>query len=341
MLDTGQTSPAADTPALTEGEAQIISLMGTGRTSPEIAELLDLGVRTVEYRKRVIYAKFRVSSQSQAVAKAIRLGLLHPGRVSPDGPCGTRRMPHDPAERGRAPLAVLISAPGPARDEVAAMLVAGSVPLIIAAGSDGLLQEHALSWQRGPVVVILVDPRPQDWSAARLPAGLLVICSQDTSAVVADEMAHRAVGLLTMADISAGGLMPALAVVAQGMCVISWNFIADAPCSQAPGPCTDAPHLTVREREVLGSITSGHTIRQTSRVLGITPRTVENVQGRLYRKLGARNRLEAIVRADAWGLEAAWPGDLSAAATGERWPRPQGGALRALRHQGPSRRESG
>lgn len=305
MLVIAQTSPATDPLAMTERDAQIISLMGKGRTSPEIAGQLDMSVRTVEYRKRLIYAKLSVSSQSQAVAKAIRLGLLQTGQAGPPGPCGIADIPHGPGETGRAPLAVLVSAPGPARDEAASMLVAGSVPLIIAARPGALLEEHVLSWQRGPVVVILVDPRPQDWPAARLPAGLLVVCSQGMSADVSDEMAQRAVGLVTPADISAGGLMPALAAVAHGLCVISRSFIGDVPCGPAPGPWKDAPHLTAREHQVLGSIASGHTIRQTSRMLGIAPKTVESIQGRLYRKLGARNRMEAIVRADSWGLSAA------------------------------------
>ena len=41
---------------------------------------------------------------------------------------------------------------------------------------------------------------------------------------------------------------------------------------------------------------------QTARVLGIAPKTVENVQTRLFRKLGVRNRSGAFAVADAFGL---------------------------------------
>jgi ATP/maltotriose-dependent transcriptional regulator MalT len=46
----------------------------------------------------------------------------------------------------------------------------------------------------------------------------------------------------------------------------------------------------------------GHSIRQTARALGIAPKTVENVQTRLFRKLGVRNRSGALAVADAFGL---------------------------------------
>ena len=43
-------------------------------------------------------------------------------------------------------------------------------------------------------------------------------------------------------------------------------------------------------------------MKQTARDLGIAPKTVENLQGRLFRKLGARNRAQAVARAHALGL---------------------------------------
>jgi DNA-binding NarL/FixJ family response regulator len=62
------------------------------------------------------------------------------------------------------------------------------------------------------------------------------------------------------------------------------------------------PELTSRESDILGSLARGHSIRQTARALGIAPKTVENVQTRLFRKLGVRNRAGALAVADAFGL---------------------------------------
>jgi two-component system, NarL family, nitrate/nitrite response regulator NarL len=70
-----------------------------------------------------------------------------------------------------------------------------------------------------------------------------------------------------------------------------------------PVPGTSGlPELTSRESDILQSLACGHSIRQTARALGIAPKTVENVQTRLFRKLGVRNRSGALTVADAFGL---------------------------------------
>jgi DNA-binding CsgD family transcriptional regulator len=68
------------------------------------------------------------------------------------------------------------------------------------------------------------------------------------------------------------------------------------------------PDLTARERDILASIADGHTVRQTARVLGIAAKTVENTQARLFRKLDARNRAEALTVAYRLGLIDPSPG---------------------------------
>jgi DNA-binding NarL/FixJ family response regulator len=67
-------------------------------------------------------------------------------------------------------------------------------------------------------------------------------------------------------------------------------------------PAHAMPELTARECDILRSIASGHTVRQTARQLGIAEKTVENTQGHLFRKLGARNRAGALSAAHALGL---------------------------------------
>jgi DNA-binding CsgD family transcriptional regulator len=57
------------------------------------------------------------------------------------------------------------------------------------------------------------------------------------------------------------------------------------------------PGLTVRERQILASIDRGESVKQTARALGISARTVENLQHRLFRRLGVRNRAEAVAAA--------------------------------------------
>jgi DNA-binding CsgD family transcriptional regulator len=65
--------------------------------------------------------------------------------------------------------------------------------------------------------------------------------------------------------------------------------------AELPGPY--ALSLTRREREILAAIGSGHTTRQTASELGISARTVENLQGALFRKLRVHTRTAALVAA--------------------------------------------
>jgi DNA-binding NarL/FixJ family response regulator len=70
-----------------------------------------------------------------------------------------------------------------------------------------------------------------------------------------------------------------------------------APASQLP-----APLLSEREREVLGLIADGRTNREIAATLYLSPHTVKEHTSALYRKLGARNRAEAVQRAQRIGL---------------------------------------
>jgi DNA-binding NarL/FixJ family response regulator len=62
------------------------------------------------------------------------------------------------------------------------------------------------------------------------------------------------------------------------------------------------PALTEREREVLGLIAAGATNREIAQALYLSPHTVKEHTSALYRKLGARNRAEAVRRAQRTGL---------------------------------------
>jgi DNA-binding NarL/FixJ family response regulator len=74
--------------------------------------------------------------------------------------------------------------------------------------------------------------------------------------------------------------------------------------------------LTPRQQAVLELIVSGVSVKQTARALGIAVKTVENTQSRLYRRLGVRNRAQAVAVAIAEGLvpaQSSGSGDASGA----------------------------
>ncbi len=82
----------------------------------------------------------------------------------------------------------------------------------------------------------------------------------------------------------------AVRMVGLGMTVFS-------PKAQQP-----APPLTERERGVLDLIAAGSTNREIAQQLYLSPHTVKEHTSALYRKLGARNRAEAVRRAQQMGL---------------------------------------
>jgi DNA-binding NarL/FixJ family response regulator len=93
-------------------------------------------------------------------------------------------------------------------------------------------------------------------------------------------------------DWSADDVAMAVRTVGNGMTVF-------APRSEGPS----AP-LSEREREVLSLMASGATNKEIAERLFLSPHTVKEHTSSLYRKLGARNRAEAVRRADRLGLTA-------------------------------------
>lgn len=61
---------------LTPRELQVLRLLAGGNTSRHMAEALGVSQRTIENHKQRVFRRLGVQSQSQAVAAAIRLGLL-------------------------------------------------------------------------------------------------------------------------------------------------------------------------------------------------------------------------------------------------------------------------
>jgi DNA-binding NarL/FixJ family response regulator len=91
-------------------------------------------------------------------------------------------------------------------------------------------------------------------------------------------------------DLEAREVVRAVRTVGLGMTVFP-------PKSDQP-----APLLSEREREVLDLIAAGSTNREIAARLFLSPHTVKEHTSALYRKLNARNRAEAVQRAQRVGL---------------------------------------
>jgi two-component system response regulator DesR len=69
----------------------------------------------------------------------------------------------------------------------------------------------------------------------------------------------------------------------------------------APAP-SGGQRLTVREREVLGLVADGLTNAEIAARLQLSPNTVKEHASSMFRKLGARNRADAVQRAQRLGV---------------------------------------
>jgi DNA-binding NarL/FixJ family response regulator len=65
---------------------------------------------------------------------------------------------------------------------------------------------------------------------------------------------------------------------------------------------SDKPHLTPRELEVLAHLGEGRSVAQVAHLLHMSESTVKTHVGRLYDKLGAANRTQAVMAAVRLGL---------------------------------------
>jgi DNA-binding NarL/FixJ family response regulator len=292
---------------LTERELEIVVLTGSGHSVAEMAELLGVSPPTVENLKRSLYAKLGVNSSAQAVSRGASLGLLD--RRS--GPAA-----REPAASDEFPMLTVVCGQAcSALDRVVSALIASSLAFVLTARPGSVANSHWADWHRGPIVVVLVDPEPADWTLiSELGVPAVVVHSRPLAvSELASALAGGADSLLP-ADKIDDHFVPVLRMVGNGYLVV--RSLPMRPLIRAgharydqrvPGS-GELPELAAREGDVLASIARGYSIRQTARLLGIAPKTVENVQTRLFRKLGVPNRAGALAVADAFGLlpESPW-----------------------------------
>jgi DNA-binding NarL/FixJ family response regulator len=288
---------------LTDRELEIMVLAGSGHSAPEIAALLGISPLTVENLKRRVYAKLEVSSGAQAASRAASLGILD-GRPGP--PPIRRQRAADP---DHVVLTVVSGQPSSVLDQVVFALLASSLPFVLVRKPAPVASSHWARWHRGPVVAALVDPEPPDWSVVGelgVPA-VLVHSKPLGPPELAEALASGATSLVP-ADRIDEHFLSVLRMVGQGYLVVESTpmrpligAVRARWGDQVPGR-GDLPELTARESDILRSVAQGHSIRQTARVLGIAPKTVENIQTRLFSKLGVRNRSGALAVADAFGM---------------------------------------
>jgi DNA-binding NarL/FixJ family response regulator len=179
------------------------------------------------------------------------------------------------------------------------------------------LRRHGLfetRWQRDDVasrlddqvVAVLVDPAPTLLRAAH-ERGALAVALVTSPSVSANEeigLVLSGADAVLRADTATDEVVRCLQVVDRGGAVVGpgpLRTLLDR-VRQRGARVTSIDDLTPREQQILASIDRGESVKQTARGLGISPKTVENLQSRLFSKLDVRNRAQAVSHAHGLGL---------------------------------------
>jgi DNA-binding NarL/FixJ family response regulator len=135
------------------------------------------------------------------------------------------------------------------------------------------------------------------------PATKVILITVDESrSAVSDAIAAGVSGYL-LKDASPDALVDAARNAVEGNAVIhpqlTKTFIEEAASS---GDESRPTPLSKREREILQKVADGATTRQVATDLGISPHTVKTHLERIFEKLGANDRAQAVAIAIRTGL---------------------------------------
>ncbi|ONI70794.1 hypothetical protein ALI144C_50280 [Actinosynnema sp. ALI-1.44] len=282
--------------ALTQRELEVLYLVCAGYPPRQIGLELGISPHTVENHKQRIFNKLGVHNQAHAAASAVRLGLLTQAQVP--------RVDSAAQERRPGLRVVLPKAEGPIADRAREVLDKHHIIVLdretapaqrADKGGDGDGEG-----KRESVVTVLIDPPPTNWRA-QTGRGIVVIASQEPKQHLLAQAVAGGVTILPAAVVD-DLLAPAVEAANTGYVLMSAAY-ARAVLGPPGGEWRRWQlALTPREQEILSAIAQGHTTKQTARLLGISVRTVENLQGNLFRKLRVHRKAAALVVAHELGL---------------------------------------
>ena len=136
------------------------------------------------------------------------------------------------------------------------------------------------------------------------PATKVILITIDESRGAISEAIQAGVSGYLLKDASPDALVDAARNAIEGNAVIhpqlTKTFIEEVRLGEAEGP--RAAPLSKREREILQKVADGSTTRQVATELGISPHTVKTHLERIFEKLGANDRAQAVAIAIRTGI---------------------------------------
>jgi DNA-binding NarL/FixJ family response regulator len=195
---------------------------------------------------------------------------------------------------------LLLGPAGTVRDLVCAVLALQGLAVQLVEGDAAV----AAAVDPGAVLV-LVSPGVEEWDIACRAARPAVLVSE--AHLDADERLEailRGADAVVHTDASPTELAEAVIAVRRGETLLDPRVARHLAATARTGQAIAAArmYLTPREVSILASVERGESVKQTARSLGIAVKTVENLQSRMFRKLGARNRAHAVTIAHRVGL---------------------------------------
>jgi DNA-binding NarL/FixJ family response regulator len=136
------------------------------------------------------------------------------------------------------------------------------------------------------------------------PTTKVILITIDESRGAISEAIQAGVSGYLLKDASPDALVDAARNAVEGNAVIhpqlTKTFIEEVRLGEGDGP--KAAPLSKREREILQKVADGSTTRQVATELGISPHTVKTHLERIFEKLGANDRAQAVAIAIRTGI---------------------------------------
>ncbi|SDS64790.1 DNA-binding response regulator, NarL/FixJ family, contains REC and HTH domains [Nocardioides scoriae] len=140
---------------------------------------------------------------------------------------------------------------------------------------------------------------------AELATRVLVLTTFDLDSYVYEAIRAGASGFL-LKDVTAERLVEGVRLVADGSMLlgpaVTRRLVDDFAARGAAPPDADLAPLSPREREVLGELARGRSNAEIAADLVVAPETVKSHVAEVLRKLGLRDRIQAVVWAYEHGL---------------------------------------
>jgi DNA-binding NarL/FixJ family response regulator len=179
-------------------------------------------------------------------------------------------------------------------------LVRDAVQRSLTAGGLQIAEEVDSDASGIDVVAVLVQPTPDQWRVARTADNHIVVVS-DSEAMRFSRARWPGADVVISTEASSAALQETVWRIVLGHPLPESSSVQEV--KRFSGLAEDiSVALTPRESEILAAIATGKSVKQTARLLGIAPKTVENLQSKLFRKLDARNRAQAVKRGYELGL---------------------------------------